>query len=363
VHRATTAVSVRTARGVVIKRDVIPTIRIALRKCLATVRGRGRIVLESGPLAPCVKEFLETRLREVVVCDRRRTRLSTSGLKSDRFDADRLSGLLHANTMHCVYVPIGDPMVLRRFAIHYERMVCDRTRTLLRLKSLFSECGVQLTTSRSVPQQAPIHRLRDHASREIAKAHLRHLDLLGVLIAESRAHLLQHARTFESYEILQTIPYIGEVRAAEIVAVIGEVERFTSLRRFWSYAGLGVLQRLSSEHRVEDGEVRRDETVRGIRMAHAGQRLLKKVIRDAAFAASFGNGVFRQIYDRHLKRGKPAGVARTALARKIAAVVLKVWRSGFAFDAAMVRKGCKSSGRASDAELGRKRTRAIKTEP
>jgi hypothetical protein len=121
-----------------------------------------------------------------------------------------------------------------------------------------------------------------------------------------------------------------------------------------------VVQRLSSEHKVEDGAIRKAERVRAVRLARTGQRLLKKVIRDVAFRASLGNGVLRSLFERHVRRGKSAAIARVTLARKISAVILRVWRSGIAFDAAIIRKGMKSSGRASEGELGRQRTRAAR---
>jgi hypothetical protein len=76
--------------------------------------------------------------------------------------------------------------------------------------------------------------------------------------------------------------------------------------------------------------VRRDARTRGIRLRR-GQPLLKQVLRDLALHASLGRGSFQEVFERHVKRGKSPAVARVALARKIAAVILAVWRSGEAY--------------------------------
>lgn len=336
VHQDTVAISIRNARGIVVNRRVVATVRAAVKRAFADLHGKVRVACESGPLAAWVRETVETRFREVVVCDRRRTRLSTSGAKTDRIDADKLSELLWRGTVHRVYLPRAESFVLRRFAAHYTRMVRDRTRVLHRLRALFAEAGIRIVTRGAKLGRPPVHRLRDRGSREVARAYLRQLDAATELVADARLQLIESAQLRPAFELLQTIPYVGEIRAAELIAVIDEPSRFRSLRRFWAYGGLAVVQRTSSEHRIENGRAVRDEQRRGIHLSQVGQPMLKKVLRDVALHASVGRGVLRTIYDGHIARGKAPGIARVALARKIAAVILAVWRSGQSFDPAIV---------------------------
>lgn len=338
VHRDTLAISVRNARGVIVNRRVVPTVRAAVKRAFADFPGKARIACESGPLASWVRGTIETRFREVIVCDRRRTRLSTSGAKTDRIDADKLSELLWKNTIHHVYLPRAESSVLRRFAAHYARMVRDRSRVLHRLQALFAEAGIQIKTRGTKWGRPPVHRLRDRGSRQVARAYLQQLETATKLVSDARLQLVQSAQLRPAFELLQTIPYIGEIRAAELIAVIDEPERFRSLRRFWAYGGLAVLQRVSAEHRVENGRAVREEQRRGIRLSPSGQPMLKKVLRDVALHASLGGGVLRTVYDGHIARGKAPAIARLALARKIAAIILAVWRSGQSFDPAVISK-------------------------
>lgn len=344
VHVDATAVCVRSAKGGVVRREVVATTRSALRHAMRGIRGKSRVICESGPLAPWVRDTLETRFREVVVCDRRRTRLNASGAKSDRIDADKLSEILRAGAIHSVHVPRGDQAVLRQFARHYVRMLRERSRVIQRLRSLFIESGVRVTSPRGRPDRVPLRLLTRRSARYLAEAYLRQLAISTELVEEARRILLEMASASPAFVLLQTIPYVGEMRAAELLAFVGDAGRFGSRRTFWAYVGLGVVQKVSAEHRVDGGRVVRNDRRRGIRLSRNGHPLLKKLFRDAALHASIGRGVFRKVYDAHVARGLEPAVARVALARKIASVVLAVWRSGVAFDASLLSIGNQSSG-------------------
>jgi len=312
VHLDTTAVSIRNSRGVLTKRVIVSTTRTSLRCAFRGVRGRSRVVCESGPLAAWVRDTLQSRLREVLVCDRRRMRLTTSGAKSDRIDADRLSELCRRQDLHLVHVPEGDAAVLRRYALHYARMLRERSRIIQRLRSLFYECGVRVESPRAAPQRVPLGRLVTPGAKYVARAYLRQLEVATALVQEARVSLVTAAEETPGFPVLQTVPYVGEIRASELVAMVGNPHRFRSLRAFWAYGGLGVVQRSSSEHKIEDGKAIREARTRGIRL-RVGQPLLKKVLRDIALHASMGRGPFREFYDAQLRRGKTPSVARVAV--------------------------------------------------
>ena len=362
VHRDTTAVCAVNGRGQVVRRVVVATTRPALRKVFARVRGRAKIACESGPMAPWVKSVLETRLREVIVCDRRRTRLSCTENKNDQFDAQKLAEFLRLGKLPAVYVPPPAEAAIRCLAYHHQKMVRERVRIVFRLRALFLMRGIRLVTRRSKPDRVPLHRLPDDASRHVASAYLLQLQLATTLVNEARSALIRSVETSPTFSLLQSIPYIGEIRAAELIAIVGEPSRFSSVRAFWAYGGLAVVQRVSGEHHIENGRIVREQRNRGVRLAKTGQPMLKKVLRDIALYSSIGRGEFRRIFDRTIARGKSPSLARIALARKIAAVILAVWRSGFAYDVSILRrkKNKQVSGRASVHELRFGGTRAPK---
>jgi hypothetical protein len=155
-HLDTTAISIRSSRGVVIHRKVVPTTAAALRAALRETRGRVKIACEAGPLAPWLKGVLETQQREVVVCDRRRTRLvARGGPKSDKFDADRLSECLRTGAVHAIHVPQGAHVEIRRYLFHYVRLVRDQRRIHQRIKALFLESAHRVSAAKTTRVTSP----------------------------------------------------------------------------------------------------------------------------------------------------------------------------------------------------------------
>ena len=60
---------------------------------------------------------------------------------------------------------------------------------------------------------------------------------------------------------------------------------------------------------------------------------LKNLLKGAAIIASTKPGPFQEFYTGLLAKGMRAEMARLTLARKIAAIVLLVWKKGVCFDA------------------------------
>lgn len=357
VHSETTVVSVRSARGAVVRRAVVPTTATALRRALH-VRGRVKIACEASPLAPWIKQVLQTQLREVIVCDRRRTRIAARGTsKSDRFDADRLSECLRTGSVHPVYVPHGSSLELRRYVAHYVRMVGEQRRIWQRLNALFLESARVCPRVNRVSKRVAVRSLPPGASREIARAYVRQLQTISELVASSRSLLIEAAAADPAFVLLQTIPQIGPIRAAILIGIVVTPERFRRRRKFWAYGGLGVIQRVSSEHRIANGEIIRKSRTRGVRLSAAGQPLLKKVLCDIALHASVGQGELRRLFDRHLARGKRPAIARLSLARKIASIIIAVWRTGKPYNPSIIKRRKQVSGRASVSQLGREQVR------
>lgn len=304
VHDETTSISIRSSRGVLVRRDVVATTRVALRRALSSLRGRARIVCEAGSMSRWIRDILETRLREVVVCDRRRSRLAAS--KSDSVDADKLSELFWKNELHPVFVPRGDQVVLRRLTMHYIRMMRERTRVIIRLRALFSEVGIRFTSPRAHPERVPIHRLPDSASKYVARAYVSQLAIASELLIAARAEMLGYARSFAAFELLQTVPYVGEVRSAQLIAIVADPGRFRSVRRFWSYGGVGLVQKISAEHRIQDGVVVREERVRGTRLSKVCQPVLKNPARHCTVCISRYGSLSRKLRSLDCKRDATA---------------------------------------------------------
>ena len=81
------------------------------------------------------------------------------------------------------------------------------------------------------------------------------LDHLRGLRKQVRAAMLAESRKHDSVGWLRTIPQIGPLRAAEMVAIMGTPHRFRKNRQLWCYSGLGVVTHSSAEYALEAGQV------------------------------------------------------------------------------------------------------------
>jgi len=160
------------------------------------------------------------------------------------------------------------------------------------------------------------------------------LDALQLLRRQARHDLVVECRKHTAAKWLQTVPFLGPLRAAVLIARVQTPHRFRTKRQFWNYCGLALETRDSAEYRVIDGQLERKKRpalIRGLNWNYNHE--LKNVFKGAANAASVGQGEFRKFYLGLLKKGMRPEMARLTLARKIAAIALKIWKKGESFNA------------------------------
>lgn len=128
-------------------------------------------------------------------------------------------------------------------------------------------------------------------------------------------------------QVLTTIPGLGKVSAAAILAEVGDIGRFASKREFVGYCGL-------YPQVWESGE-----TKRRYRMTRKGNRMLKMTLLIASAAARQYNPVLADFYERLRARGKSTKAAGGALARKLAELAFTLLVRGEAWDPEKAARG------------------------
>src|SRR5205823_6795623 len=116
-------------------------------------------------------------------------------------------------------------------------------------------------------------------------------------------------------------PFLGPVRVAQIIAIVGTPFRFRGKRRFWPYVGLGVVTHSSADKEIVAGSIRRRRRpplTRGLNRNH--NRVLKDVFKGAATAAAHKDGPLKDLYEQTLAHGVDPDMALLTLARKISSV-------------------------------------------
>jgi transposase len=325
---------VREESGRIIARTVVPTESKALVEFIQNMRGARHIAFEEGTQAQWLHELLSPIADRVLVCDRRGEK--RSGNKADKLDADDGSELLRRGALRAVYHGDRNRWVLKEHARAYENLVEDHTRVMLRLKALFRARGIKAVGRRvyhSKTRAEWLGKLTDAGVHFRAETLYAQLDVLGSVRPKAKRVLIAEAKKDPAYARLRTIPFLGPVRVAQLLAVMQTPWRFRTKRSLWAYAGLAVVTHSSSDYEMEYGRVvrrRRPAFTRGLNRNH--NRVLKNVFKGAAQAAIGRPGELQDLYHAMIARGMREELARVTLAHKIAAVTLHAWKTGEHYD-------------------------------
>lgn len=149
------------------------------------------------------------------------------------------------------------------------------------------------------------------------------------------ADLLREIRKHPIVGILETAPGFGPIRAARLVPIVVTPHRFRTRRQFWSYCGLGIVTRSSSDwvQAADGGWIKaRVSQTRGLSRQH--NRFLKHVFKGAATTVitQRNKDPIHARYQRLVDGGTKPTLAKLSLARMIAATVLRTWKDEEEYD-------------------------------
>jgi transposase len=148
---------------------------------------------------------------------------------------------------------------------------------------------------------------------------------------EAKKELLAEARKHPATRVLRSIPGIGPLRAAVILAFTITPHRFRTKSQFCKYCGLAVTSKITGEYVIVDGRVarsRKKPLVRGLNINY--NHTLKEAFKGAAATAAIGT--WKPHYDTLVASGTRPSLALLTLARKIASIVLALWKKGELYD-------------------------------
>jgi len=342
VHKDSTTAVVLDAQGNLVMQVTLRTEGTVLVDFLRGLSGSLHLTLEEGTYSAWLYALLSPWVEKLIVCNPRQNALLKQGNKSDPIDARKLAELLRLGSLSAVYHGAPEMRTLKELAASYATLVQDSTRVMNRLKSLYRGRGIRCGGTQVY---SPRHRARwleqlvEPGARQRAKLLYQELDLLLQLRPQARRALLAQSRQHPAQKILRTIPGLGPVRVALLLAWLQTPHRFRNKRKLCGYGGLGLLTRGSAQYRLEKGELvvsPKGVMVRGLNPAHNTH--LKDIFKGAALAACQRPGPLREAYERLLREGTQEHLARLTLARKIATLVLTLWKRGERFDAQRLRR-------------------------
>jgi transposase len=273
---------------------------------------------------------------EVLVCNTRKNAVR-KGSKSDRIDARKLSEQLYMNNVKSVYHREQGLRRMKELARSYLTITKDLTRVMNRLKALYRSWGIPCAGNEVY---APRYRaewlakINEAGVQRRAEHYYQQLDVLRPLRQEVRRDLLLESKKHQAWKRLCGIPSIGPIRAAVLLGILQTPHRFRTNRQLWTYGGVGIETSSSADHHVVKGQLERKKKqveIRGLNRNYNHD--LKNLFKGAAIVAATKPGPFAEFYGGMLAKGMRPEMARLTLARKIATIVLIVWKRGVCFDA------------------------------
>jgi transposase len=335
VHRASIMIVVLNGAGKVVMQSVIETGAERVRGFLKQLRGKVHVTFEEGTQANWLHDVVRSLVTEVVVCDPRHNKLLQSGNKNDRVDAQKLAELLRNGSLRAVYHGDNGVRTLKELVRNYDCLVSDSTRVMNRLKAIFRGRAIACTGHdiyRPDRRKQWLEKLTESGAQQRAGFLYEQLAALKSLRQKAKRVMVKEARRQAAYPWLLSVPQLGFVSVAQLIAVVGTPYRFRSKRQFWTYVGLAVVTCTSADHEVVQGVLRRSKrpiATRGLNRNH--NHLLKRVFKNAATSACH-NGPFKAAYDARVARGMAPSLARLTIARQLAATTLAIWKRGEQFN-------------------------------
>jgi transposase len=338
VHAQSCTLAVLSPSGKRVRCKVVETNAAALIAALKEIPGRRQLCLEEGTQSGWLHEVLEPHVSDLVVTVPK----ARKGNKSDEADARaRAEELRVGNLSTKVFKAPQTFSGLRQAVRTHWSLTQDTTRIKNRLKAMYRSRGVAGTSEQIYRAETrAVWRKRLPASTQQRAEFLEaQLDAVEPLRHRAERWLLQEAKSHTAIRWVQSVPGMGPIRSAQAVATVVTPHRFRTRRQFWAYCGLGVVTKSSADWVPKSGGgwMRSNRTT-ALGLNRNRNPVLKSVFKGAATTVLVNEQhALRKAYDRQITGGMKPNLAKLTLARKLATLVLMLWKRQEDYDPAKQR--------------------------
>lgn len=348
VDSANIVAGVYDRKGVALMQCCLRNNGQVIREFFQAMRGRVHVTFEEGTQAVWLYELIRPLVAEVIVCNPRQNKLLQAGNKSDRIDVAKLARLLRLGELRPVYQGPSTAQGLKQLVHGYEALVADATQVKNRVKALYRgrglSCKGELIYGREQRQQW-LSRLETKELQQRAGYLLEELDSVMRLREQAEKIMCRAARSYAGYKWIESVPGLGAIRTAQLLATAITPHRFRGKRPFWTYCGLAVVTRSSSDYEWVEGSARRKRKpiqTRGLNQNY--NRTMKAVFKGAAVSAVQQHAEFQVYYQKLCAKGIRPEMAHLTVARKLAAIVLILWKKGEIYDSTRLNQAAPGAG-------------------
>lgn len=228
--------------------------------------------------------------------------------KNDKYDAKILADLTRTNMIARCYVASVKTRELREIISHRNKLIQISTKLKNKVHHILAKYNYIPPYSEMFGPNGISWILNKKYSEvylNIIKETLELLDILKPKILDLERTIKEKVNKHPYYGLLLTVPGIGVINAAVIISKIEDINRFPKVEKFIRYAGLSVNTRASAD-KIHLGKLNR-----------RSDKFLRTVFVDAAITAATKDPGLSEFYN-YLKSQKGNGIARVAVARKLA---------------------------------------------
>lgn len=321
VHKKTISYCIRRANGEIVREGIVAANRAAVSEWMTGLPEQWTAGMEATMFTSWLYDHLTSAAIPVKVAHSAMLKAIAAGKrKNDTLDARKIADLLR-----CDYFPechmVSRELQDRRRVLRYRNLVVRQAvRMKNRMSSLMMETGLQYN-KKKLHQKRYFHEMLDHLRPEMPDSlpellgHNRNaIEFLSSMDRQVLETLRHDAVIRERVERLMSIPGVGPVVALTWVLEIGEVSRFSSIKKVVSYCGLCGAE-ISSAGKQQRSPISKQRN-----------KHLQSVLVEAAKLAPRFHPALASLYAQEKQRGNH-NRATLAVARKLASYLLAVDRA------------------------------------
>lgn len=230
-------------------------------------------------------------------------------VKTDKVDAKNIAKQLRAGNLRKIPIPDVERECLRSLTRHRQSLVKDMRRIKCRIKGALLFFGVEVPEEFDNPNwsKAFLAWLTEiewnYSSAQytfesqLAQFSFVHEQILRVS-NQIRAYCRKHHK--KDYNLLRSVPGIGELTAANIISELGDIRLFSSFKKLASYVGIVPGIYSSADTYISTGSTPR------------ANKIVRSLIVEASWVAMRIDPVFEKYYRSHAGKDSKAVIFKVA---------------------------------------------------
>ena len=308
VHKKTYSVTA-ICQGQIIKRDKIKASpQLLISYCLKFFPGASIYsAYEAGFSGFYLhRQLLEKGINNIVVHASSIEIASRDRVKTDKKDSLKIATQLEAGRLKGIYIPSLERESYRAITRLREKLVKDRTRIGVQIKSFLNLNGLIDYTDKKKISKKFINELLATSNdceiffylKTMAKRWIATQDEISLIENKLK---LQASSELELERIYRSAPGIGPIASRVLINELGDMSQFKNERALFSYTGLTPQEYSSGEH-TRQGHISRQ-----------GKPVLRKILVQAAWTAIKKDEALKAIFENiSLRAGKKRAIIAVA---------------------------------------------------